>query len=389
MNYYFIGYTFIDNYYYFLTIIFNPQIDSIIIDNIEYPYKKIKDIIIIKTPYFYYEGTIKNNIFQGISTLIYNKQLISNGIFKTYICQKNTFLKISKFPSPWKFLASDILQISPPIYSSNTSSSPLINLSILSFNICSSFIWTGNDGMHKVVDIIEELNPDIILLQEINVKQFNQLVKLINKKNKYYSNYTIGLLSKYKIKKVFDRIPISPVYGAEISLNKNTNILVFNSHLDSDFSNIAKKSKDVQLPHLIYGLYSSLYNKNLSLPSILVGDHNNTSHLDEPNKPWAVSRKLEKDGWIDTYRFINPEINKIKDITYPNCDTPKKIKINEIGDTCEYKIKDRVRIDYIYSRNGKNITLLPVESSVINKYDSLQFPSDHNAVFTRFLVFKK
>lgn len=56
--------------------------------------------------------------------------------------------------------------------------------------------------------------------------------------------------------------------------------------------------------------------------------------------------------------------------------------------------KRKHRIDYIYSKNGKGVTLVPTDSHIINKYQPHNpnknrdnWVSDHNAVLTRFTIY--
>lgn len=42
-------------------------------------------------------------------------------------------------------------------------------------------------------------------------------------------------------------------------------------------------------------------------------------------------------------------------------------------------------IDYIYSKNGANTSLSPIESVTIDKFGK-NFPSDHNVLITTFSV---
>ncbi len=201
-------------------------------------------------------------------------------------------------------------------------------------------------------------------------------------------------------------------------------------HLDDKgFDNISD-SIIYQLSHLQVGLNDvySYSNDDTTFATILGGDHNSISHLDCDSSDsndnsdkitWPVSLKLCNDGWIDSYRYVNSDIDETKDSTYPNHNTNEEIFSNEIGEdfkkvellrtrgsrgkasTGQSEIvskKSYYRIDYIYSKNGLSTTLKPMESFIvsemINSYGMdrllsktlLNWPSDHNAIVTKYNI---
>jgi exonuclease III len=393
MDKYYIGYSTIDNYTYFLYIKYNEETNNIYFDGQKVPINKIKKNsnnkinIIASTPYFEYMGIIKDDSFTGICTILQDAKKLSSGDFVTTKVEKKDYNNMLKYKTGWEWLMKGVKSIKPKIYPELDKPNKFIN--VMSFNICSTFIWTGEEGIRKTANIIKNNYVDIILLQEIGKPEFEKLALVLNKsfKSKYYYNYDGGIISKYKIDKVYKRTPISPIYGVRVKVDKETKIRVFNSHLDNNGYYNVKDSYHYQLPHLNFGLYKNVYNKNNdpNLASLLCGDHNIVSHLDE-EKEWAVSKKLYKDGWIDSYREVNKEVRKDKDYTYPNCETSQVVIKNEIGKACGInKNKYRHRIDYIYSKNGEKTSLRPISSKIVNQYSS-KFPSDHNAVLTKFLI---
>ena len=375
---YYIGYNNVDNYIYSLEIIYLSN-----------KYKINGNDVLIKnnkliTYDFQYEGQIKPTSFCGTSTIVYNNILLSSGQFYTTAVSESTYNKYKQYKSAWQWMLTKLKYTKPIIY--KELNEPLSIITPISFNICSSFRWTGDNGLLAVVDIIRKYKADIVLPQEINKKTFYKLAKILN----YNADYKGGVISKYKIVDIYKRSLMSPIYGVKLMIAKNIYIRAFNSHLDNNGYYNIDKAMVYQLPHLKLGLLD-VYNKNNNplLATIMGGDHNIVSHLDE-DKPWPVSLQLYREGWIDSYREVNKVVLKEHDITFPNCDTRKIIIKNEIGTKLCNTKSDRMklRIDYIYSKNGKDITLKPIESKIINKHDNILWPSDHNAVVSRLLVLK-
>lgn len=390
---YFIGFSTIDNYTYFLyfQISYNYNTISNILINgtkaiIKELHQKNKKIFInIYYDHFDYIGVINDDNFSGNATILHDQKKLSSGKFITTKVNTIQFNNMLNYNSPWLWLTNSIKHFKPKIHPLLSKPHRFIN--VLTFNICSSFVWTGISGIKKVANIINNNFVDVVFLQEIGQTEFDKLVEVLNsKKNKYYSDYSTGIITKFKISKVYNRNFYSPIYGAKLKIDNKTLIRAFNSHLDNIHYNSLDKSHLIQLPHLNLGLYSIVYNKKNDpvLATLLCGDHNIISHLDD-DKPWPISTKLYNDGWIDSYREVNKTIDNNIDATYPNCNVNDNIIYNEIGSICTGKNKYRHRIDYIYSKNGKNTSLVPFESFVIDKYNKY-FPSDHSAVFTKFLI---
>jgi exonuclease III len=359
---YWIGYIFIDNYYYFINYKLNlEQTNNIklFLDN------------------FLFQGDIINNKFSGISTIMQNNKKLSSGYFELNKVSSNNYNKLKKYKSCWLYLLNN--NYKNKIYNPIVNLSKYYRFSVMSFNICSAFHWIGDSGIKQVSDIIKYYNTDVIFFQEINNETLMTLSKYL--KNKYYISLEHHILSKFPIIKTYKRPIYSPVYGVQIKIN-NTKIRLFNSHLDHQYYYNLEKSKYYQLAHLKLGLNY----QDHSLPAILAGDHNIVSHLDE-TKLWPVSKYLYKNGWIDSYRSVNPNINKKIDYTYPNCNTRKIIINQEIGaNKCILpNTKYKHRIDYIYSKNGKKNNLIPITSSIIHEFNN-SWPSDHSAVLTNYLL---
>jgi endonuclease/exonuclease/phosphatase family metal-dependent hydrolase len=386
LNKYYIGYSVHDNYFYSLTY---SDINNIIkIDGNIAIKNKINNKIEISVNNYIYIGNLNSNSFYGNIIWKYGTLTRDFGIFYCDNVSKKEYDYYYTFKNPYKWFINKnkIKSIKPIIYHMLTNTVD-IQFTVMSFNVCSSFIWTSEYGMKKVAKMIAKNNPDIVCLQEISPKLITNLCKMTNKYSmNFIPNNDNCILTKYEPVKTYKRSLLSPIYGLQIEPKPKIKIRIFNSHLTDIGFDDEKQSQNIQQPQLNIGLYTNVYANDPELPAIMAGDFNMISHLDD-NKKWNMSKKLESDGWIDTYRETNKKINMSKDSTYPNCNTIKAIHINETGDQyCPNKSKHKnYRIDYIYSKNGKKISLQSIESYVVNT-DGAKFPSDHNAVVTKFQV---
>jgi exonuclease III len=131
----------------------------------------------------------------------------------------------------------------------------------------------------------------------------------------------------------------------------------------------------VTLTELLPALEKRLKEQSLEdVPVILAGDFNSMSHLDYTEKAarqfgdrviaWPTSKLMTDAGFIDTYRKINPEVDRTVDSTW----------------SPEFRDQEQDRIDFIYSRGA---LLSPKSSIVIDSFKPF-FPSDHAAVVTVF-----
>ena len=97
--------------------------------------------------------------------------------------------------------------------------------------------------------------------------------------------------------------------------------------------------------------------------AIIAGDFNEPSHLDLDDVNVPVSKFLEKNGFIDTFWYANPNLDKEDGYTWPASSLYK----NEPGQ----------RIDMIYIKNMKVINSICYDGSKSNKWIS-----DHKMVIT-------
>lgn len=131
----------------------------------------------------------------------------------------------------------------------------------------------------------------------------------------------------------------------------------------------------VTLTGLLPAIDKKLKEKGLAdVPVILAGDFNSMSHLDYTREAagqfrgrvisWPTSKVMINAGFTDTYRRLNPVVDRRKDSTW----------------SPEFRDEEQDRIDYIYAKGAR---LVPKSSKVLDSFQPF-FPSDHAAVVTVF-----
>ena len=266
----------------------------------------------------------------------------------------------------------------------------------------------GNDienGPEKVAKIINEINPDIILMIETYgsgpyiAKYSNLNFHLVASEETPLNDKSVNLsiYSKYAFGKRIDTKFPFYLGGIEIPINGKT-IRFFTNWFhylpwDNEPEKMGKtveqlleweqtesRHKMIQkvLPYL-----KKFSAETDSIPMIFGGDMNSLSHLDWTNKtktihnnlvvPWNATEILADLGLIDSYRKENPN-----PITHPGVTWDKKER------------KDSHRIDYIFYK-GKSIKSIKSNSynayfneSIIINDKQIPYPSDHGIVVTTF-----
>ncbi len=131
-------------------------------------------------------------------------------------------------------------------------------------------------------------------------------------------------------------------------------------------------SRKVEIKAILDGIEEKM-KEHPGVPLILAGDFNSNSHLDYVaaardqfkglQVAWPVTAAVEKAGFRDSYRELNPIINRMVDRTW----SPR------------FPEQEQDRIDFIYAKGPIN----PKSSRVIDRTNG-QWPSDHAAVQTVF-----
>lgn len=131
-------------------------------------------------------------------------------------------------------------------------------------------------------------------------------------------------------------------------------------------------SRKVEIKAILDGIEEKMKD-HPGVPVILAGDFNSNSHLDYVAAAgsqfggliaeWPVTKLVADAGFVDTYRKLNPKINRMVDRTW----SPR------------FPEQEQDRIDFIYAKGPIN----PKSSRVLDRTRG-QWPSDHAAVQTVF-----
>jgi len=321
----------------------------------------------------------------------------------------------------------------------------ITELKVLQLNI-----WhegtTVPDGFRGIVSIIDQLNPDIVFLCEINNRNgipfIPRLVNaLIGKRKNYYGeslNLGTGILSKFELKNAKAFSNPGSITKASVDIEGQTFVL-YSAHLDythyecylprgysgttwkkldapvTDVNKILEANRiatrDEAIAAFIVDAEKEIQQKNIV---IMGGDFNEPSHLDwqEDTKNlwdhngvvinWDCSVMLTDAGFIDTYRQMYSDAAKYPGFTFPAGN--KNVNISELAWAPD--VDERDRIDFIYYYPNKAIELSdikivgPSESvyyGKIGKHDAYDefieptgiWPTDHKGNLATFSLKKE
>ena len=328
-----------------------------------------------------------------------------------------------------------LLFISLNSYTQNNVSSgrPLdteaVQLKVMTWNIWGRlnqqprYSINGKTARKRMIKILRESKADIITMTE-TYGSAADIAKALQ-----YHYYTpapdanLTIFSRYPLQNfgnIKDLSPFSFIVATAV-LPKGKKVRIYNIWLTSGGRHIKEiKNKELsdgeftngdqnRYEHVQQLLQHPDFQKDLAnkdnVPLIVAGDFNCVPHLDYTPEtkakglnyarilPIKTSLAMEKTGFVDSYRFVHPEITKEtlghtwttvgQDFMY----VPKKGFMPNTKKVVQNDRDPYARIDYIYSA-GKNIR--PVGSRTIlhhssNKTRSFpEFPSDHGAVLTTF-----
>lgn len=241
------------------------------------------------------------------------------------------------------------------------------------------------DGLSGIVDIIDQIDPDIVLLCEISNKNkipfIPKLITRLDKKGKGYYGASEGdnaILSKYKLR---DVEPLHSMIKASFEIEGQC-YTVYSAHLDythyecylpRGYSGTTWKKLEggtITDPNYIYeaNMLSSRdeaidkfvadAQKEIIKGNIVImgGDLNEPSHLDwqEDTKnlwdhngvviDWYCSSRLTKSGYKDCYREIYPNAVNYPGFTFPSAND--NVEVGKLAWAPEADERDR--IDFIY-----------------------------------------
>lgn len=267
-----------------------------------------------------------------------------------------------------------------------------------SFKVMTWDIWQGgiHEGKHvgpqRVLEVLKGSDADLIMLQEMA----GTGPALADGLGFYYfqRNENLGLLSRFPLlesKNVYrpenaacvkiDLGEKTEVYCCPIALSEEPRMDAYIRSDSAVADTIEARELDVRGKEVtfILGELRHILDGNVTTPVVLGGGFYSGSHLDwtENNKDqhkglvinYPVSMLIEKNGFVDTYRFLHPDEKSAAGHTWST-------KFNSFYPN---------RTDFIYYIG---IHLTPIKSYLIEDH-LISFPSSHAAVITEFEVTKQ
>lgn len=261
------------------------------------------------------------------------------------------------------------------------------------FTVMTWNLWNGGTfdgrfvGPQRIVELIKQANPDIILLQQAG--QAGTFIAEALKYKLYQRSKNLCVLSRFPVVNAHNIFQPETIGCIQLSLDEEKSVIVcpvqlsespdISDYIQSGVANVdsilhwesATRGKESQF--LLSELNHHIKNTN-KIPIIIGGDFNCGSHLDWTEKnarhnyglsiPFPTSIDFEKHKLIDSYRAIFTDETKHFGYTIsPRFDSIMKN-----------------RTDFIYFK-GHN--LIPVNSYLIDEHPK-GFPSDHAALVTTF-----
>ena len=250
-------------------------------------------------------------------------------------------------------------------------------LRILTINLCDESPGKKPALLNKWITILSKVKGDVLFLQEANSYNIEKLAAELGLKILNVDNLegTCVLVNPKKLTIVDDNL-------VKVLKSRKGTIYIGNLHLDDvpsvvhHMNNIVYKSSKTipissskdkilklcaerRLPRLKQELVKAKkYDR-----AILAGDFNEPSHLDLGNINVPVSKLLEKNDFIDTFWYANPNVDEVHGHTWP----AGSLYAKEPGQ----------RIDMIYTKNMKVMYSIVYDGPKMSKWIS-----DHKMVIT-------
>jgi exonuclease III len=266
-----------------------------------------------------------------------------------------------------------------------------VELKVLQLNIwINATIVPG--AQEGVVDIINQTEPDVVLLCELKAGSetplTHWLVEELDKRGKIYyaddKNAGVGILSKYPFENTSLLIPTEehhrPILKASLTVNKQT-VVVYSAHLDhqhyasylprgyssvtwtkidapiTDVDSILAANRKGLREEAAEGFLADAKQEIAKGHIVIVGgDFNEPSHLDWQADTkdirehrgviinWDVSVMLQQAGFIDAYRQIYPNPVTNPGFTWPAGNESAQLEKLYFAPDAD----ERDRIDFIY-----------------------------------------
>ncbi len=266
------------------------------------------------------------------------------------------------------------------------SDQPVKSLNLMAWNIWHGGRRHGRDiGPKQVIDFIKDTGTDIVMMQET----YGSGALIADALGYYFylASTNISVMSKYPILET--KAPYDPfrlgLTTIQLSQGQKINLASLWIHYlpawrrdsnapDATDEGLIKgeaKTRHKEIREIIELLQPEIENAD-ETPLIIGGDFNSPSHLDWVDQTkdwhngltvdWPVSKEMQRAGFSDSFREINPDLN------YREPTMTKEMLT--------------YRIDYIYYQGNK---LQATSSNMHNRYKGI-WPSDHPAVTTTILL---
>ncbi|MEM7227455.1 MAG: endonuclease/exonuclease/phosphatase family protein [Planctomycetota bacterium] len=267
--------------------------------------------------------------------------------------------------------------------SSNTEAS---ELTVMAWNIWRGGREDGEDiGPARVIDVIRDSDVDIVAMQETYGS--GELIADALGYHLHSRGTNVSIHSRFSI---FEDISVHAAFkcvGAILELPDGSRLAFYSIWLPYSGEIWEAGTRDSSQPRkMLAACEASAIDLNamwsaiearlsatayVDVPIIIAGDFNSMSHLDYGEVgwdqyhavvDWPTSHILTQQGFVDTYRVLNPVIDRARDATW----TPR------------FPTQEQDRIDFIYAR----APAWRVAASHVIRQHAIQFPSDHTAVVT-------
>jgi len=229
------------------------------------------------------------------------------------------------------------------------------NLKIMTWNISGAVGTDGEFNIDRIIDEINDQDPDIVGLQEFDDLNINisTVAERLDMKYYYYveagnTNEGNAILSKYRINNV-EVIDLPLIDGTRARVLLKVKIFINNKNWNIYVTHFSRYDKPIDHKNQARFVADTI-SKSTSSRFILMGDLN-FSPDSEAYSEFMNNNKVIK---IDTYRYLNEDSG------------------NTFRSNNRFK-----RIDYIFCSYGLN----PIKSEVISSK-----ASDHCAVLTKFQI---
>ncbi len=260
-------------------------------------------------------------------------------------------------------------------------------LRILAWNIWHGGRRKGQDeGVQRVVEIIQECDADIILMQET----YGSGPRISGRLgyDYYLRSSNLSVMSRFPITDVHRLGPSFRFGGVTVELQEGLSVQAYSlwiNYLPSVSKQLAEgvtgeqlavadqQTRGAEMDAILAELLPHL-EQTPDMPVIVGGDFNSGSHLDWteeaahlPNHqglvvPWPAGMSMAAAGFVDTFRTAHPD------------------PVAEPGRTWSPEFRDshQDRIDYVYLRGSRWQVL---DAEVLDQH-ARGWPSDHAAVLT-------